>query len=33
MNAAVQYNLENAVTGVAPNYLMNYVNVLQSRRN
>ncbi len=31
MNAAVKCNLENAVTGVAPNYLMNYVNVLLSR--
>lgn len=31
MNAAVQYNLENAVTGTTPNFLMNYANVLLSR--
>ncbi|RZM21720.1 MAG: hypothetical protein EOO88_31805, partial [Pedobacter sp.] len=31
MNAAVQYNLENAVTGVTPNYLMDYANVRLSR--
>jgi hypothetical protein len=31
MNAAVKYNLENAVTGVAPNYTIDYPKVLFSR--
>jgi len=31
MNAAVQYNLEKAVTGTSPNFLMDYADVLLSR--
>jgi len=31
MNAAVQYNLEKAVTGTSPNFLMDYADVLVSR--
>ena len=31
MNAAVKYNLDNAVTGVSPNYVMDYPEVLFSR--
>ena len=31
MNAAVQYNLENAVTGTTPNFLMDYAKVRVSR--
>ena len=31
MNAAVSYNLENAITGVSPNYAIDYGKVLFSR--
>jgi len=31
MNAAVKYNLDNAVTGVSPNYVMDYPQVLFSK--
>jgi len=31
MNAAVDYNLERAVTGVSPNYVLDYPKVLFSK--
>lgn len=31
MNAALSYNLQHAITGIAPNYLIDYAEILYSR--